>query len=123
MKSSDKPCKKNTRAIGQRNKLKTKKWLESQGYWTENSEVNKICYFGGRLVAVHKDLAGSDLLAMNGKDIIFVQCKTNKVDMSDGRKEFDKYPFPDFVERWVVRWEARAKSPIIMVCKTKSDKV
>jgi hypothetical protein len=108
------PSKKNTRAIGQRNKLKTKKWLEKLGYRVENSEVNKICYFGGRLVAVHKDLVGSDLLAMNGKDIIFVQCKTNKTDMSDGKKEFEKYPFPEFVKLWVVRWEARVKEPIII---------
>ena len=103
----------NKRAIGNRNKLKTKKWLEGRGYYVENSEVNKICYFGGRLVAVHKDLLGSDLVAMNGKDIIFVQSKTNKKDILDGVKEFKKYPFPKFVKRWVVRWELRAKQPII----------
>jgi hypothetical protein len=103
----------NKRQKGQRNKLKTKKWLEVQGYVVENSEVNKICFFNKKLFAVHKDLFGSDLLAMNGKEIIFVQCKTNKVDMLSGVKEFAKYPFPSFIQRWVVRWELRAKEPII----------
>ncbi len=107
----------NKRAIGNRNKLKTKKYYESLGYYVENSEVNKICYFGGRLVAVHKDLLGSDLVALNGKEIIFVQSKTNKEDILDGVYEFQKYPFPPFVKRVVVRWEPRAREPMIKEVK------
>lgn len=109
---------KNKRQIGQRNKLKSKKWLEKLGYTVENSETNKICFFKGKLFAVHKDLFGSDLIAMkndlHGEEIIFIQCKTNKVDMLSGVKEFAKYPFPSYVQRWVVRWELRAREPIII---------
>ncbi len=103
----------NKRQKGNQQRLKTKKWLEKQGWIVETSEVNKIAYFGGRLVAIHKDLFGSDLLCLNGKDILFVQCKTNKSDISSGIKEFQKYPFPKSVKRWVVLWEPRIKKPII----------
>ena len=101
------------RQIGIRNRTKTKKWLEVQGYIVEVSEVNKICYFGGRLVAVHKDLFGSDLLAMNGNEIVFIQCKSNKDNISSAIKEFSKYPFPASVQKWVICWELRARTPII----------
>lgn len=103
----------NKRQIGQRNKLKTKKWLENQGYSVENSETNKICFFNGKLFAVHKDLFGSDLLAMNREEIIFVQCKSVKGDILKAEKEFAKYPFPVFVQRWVVCWELRSREPIV----------
>ena len=98
-------------------RLKTKKWLEKQGYCVENSEVNKICYFGGRLVCVHKDLFGSDLIATNNKEFILIQSKTNKEDILDGVKKFKKYPFPAFIKRWVIRWELRAKAPEITEVK------
>jgi hypothetical protein len=101
------------RQIGQRNKLKTKKWLEQQGYVVANSEVNKVCFFKGKLFCVHQDLFGSDLIAMNKVEIVFVQCKSVKGDMSKAEKEFAKYPFPFFVKRWVVCWELRAREPIV----------
>jgi hypothetical protein len=75
--------------------------------------VNKICFFKGKLFAVHKDLFGSDLIAMNGKEIIFVQCKSVKGDISKAEKEFTKYPFPPLVQKWVVCWELRAREPIV----------
>jgi len=109
----------NKRAKGLRNKLKTQKYFEKLGYQVFNCEVNKICYFGGRLMAVHKDLAGADLLCLSKdrNEIIFIQAKSNKTDMLDGKYEFEKYQFPDFVKRWVVRWPARAKVPVILKCE------
>jgi len=109
----------NNRQKGIFNRNKTKKWLEKQGYMVSVSEVNKICYFNGRFMAVHKDLFGSDLLAMNGKDIIFVQCKTGKKNVAVAEKEFAKYPFPSFVQRWIVVWEKRVRNPII--CKVNNS--
>ena len=107
--------KKNTRAIGNRNKLKAKKYFESKGYFVVNCELNKICYFGGRLVCVHKDLLGADLLLLHKEkdEIIFVQVKTNKQDILDGVYEFEKYPFPECVKKWVVLFEPRIKEPIV----------
>ena len=101
------------RALGNRNKLKTKKWLEAQGWQVWNSEVGKTVFFGGKLRIIRQDLVGSDLLCMNGKDIIFVQCKSRKDDIPEAIREFRKYPFPPFVKLWVVRWELRNKMPII----------
>ena len=107
----------NKRAKGLRNKLKTQKYFEKLGYQVLNAEVNKAVFFGGKLHIVRQDLAGADLLAFSKKDIIFIQSKSNKTDMLDGKYEFEKYQFPDFVKRWVVRWPARAKEPVILKCE------
>ena len=90
----------NKRALGNRNKLKTKKWLEKQGWECWNSEIGKTAFFKDKLYIIRTDLLGSDLICMNGKDILFCQAKTNKNDMLSGIKEFNKYPFPKFVKRW-----------------------
>ncbi len=106
----------NKRALGNRNKNKTIKWLIGKGYNALNCELNKICYFGGRLVAVHKDLLGADCLCWNDKEFILIQCKTSKTDVSKARKEFEKYKLPDFIKKWVVLWRPRAKEPKITEC-------
>lgn len=103
----------NNRAKGVRERTKTKKWLEAQGYIVDVSEVNKICFFNNRTMAVHRDLFGSDLIAMDGKDIIFIQCKSNSDKFQGAKREFESYPFPPQVKKWVVWWEPRAKQPII----------
>ena len=46
-------------------------------------------------------------------EIIFVQVKTNKQDILDGVYEFEKYPFPECVKKWVVLFEPRIKEPIV----------
>lgn len=110
----------NKRAKGSRQKLKTKKWLEAQGWQCWNSEVGRVAFFGGKLHIVRQDLLGADLVCLNRKDILFVQSKTHKNDMIDGIREFQKLPFPSSVKRWVVRWEKRNPVPIIKDAKERA---
>jgi hypothetical protein len=107
----------NRRQKGNRAKLKTKKYFEKLGYQVFNCEIGKTAFFGGALRIIRQDLCGADLLCLNGKDIIFIQSKSAKGDMLDGKYEFEKYQFPDFVKRWVIMWPARSKEPIILKCE------
>ena len=105
-------------AKGKYYKAKTKKWLAAQGYHVEDMEKMQRIFGGnGKIFLVHKDICGADVLAMNGKEIIFVQVKTKKGDVNTAIKEFAKYPFPDSVLRWVVLWTPRVKEPLIHSCK------
>jgi len=93
--------------------LKTKKFYESEGYSVYNLEQSRTIFTPKGLVYVKKDVAGADLMAMNGEEIIFIQCKTNLSDIGSGKKELMEHPYPSCVKLIVARWEPRAKSPDI----------
>ena len=90
---------------------KTKEFLEKEGWVVEKSEINFKIWTPKGIFFKKKDLFGADLICINGKDIVFVQVKTNKVDVNKGLAEFKKYPFPAFVKKWVVIWPVRAREP------------
>jgi hypothetical protein len=50
---------------------------------------------------------------MNGKEIIFIQVKTNRGDVSKAVKEFAKHQFPPTIRKIVVCWPERASVPEI----------
>ena len=95
-------------------RLKTKKWFEKDGYLVENLEKNQRLFVKGRVIFLKKDLWGADLIAKNNKEMIFIQCKTNKVDISKGIKELNKTIWPSFVKKYVVIWKERAREPDII---------
>lgn len=96
----------NTTRKGNRNRLKTQHLLEKMGYETQNAEkfIRYLDRATGKMKMFKKDLFGADVIAMNRDKIIFVQVKSDSGDRSAGIKEFQKYPFPEFVDRWVVIW-------------------
>jgi len=111
-------------------KLKTKKWLEAKGYQVAFME-RMMWVFGRkgdmrRLIPVKKDQFGSDLLAMKGMvigkdgwaedhgELIFVQVKLNRKNVAEAHKAFGKFEFPEFVEKWIVVWEPRAREPEVI---------
>lgn len=102
-------------------KHKTKKFLENQGFCCEYLEKLQRIYSKGQLIWVKHDLFASDLLAMDGKKIIFIQVKSGKrttgINIKKAIENFDKYPFPDFVDRWIVIWYEREKEPEIIDLK------
>jgi Holliday junction resolvase-like predicted endonuclease len=90
-------------------RLKTKKWLESKGYLVE------ILEHSGRYSK--KDIWGSDLIAKNETEMVFIQVKSNKGDISSGKKQLLATAWPPNIELWVVYWEVYSKSPTIHMVK------
>lgn len=101
-------------------KTKTKKYFEKLGYDTQITEFmcgrpiskNKIIY-------VKRDVFGSDGISMNGTEIIFWNSKhtvTGNISnvKSEGKKEFEKYPFPKYIKCQLVIWQPKQKLPTII---------
>jgi len=99
---------------GDYEKYKVKRWLEQDGWVVELTE-KYIRFFdkkNQKTKMIKKDIFGSDMIAMNGKDIIFIQVKKGKKNVAEARKKFAEYPFPSFVKRWIVVCE-KGKEPEI----------
>jgi hypothetical protein len=103
------------RSKGKYYERKTKLYYEKKGYSVYNLEapMRRIFIPNGFPIFLTKDVAGADLLAMNGIEIIFIQVKSNKKHISSGKKELLAHPFPPFVKKQVLLWEPRNKIPLI----------
>lgn len=105
-------------AKGQYWKTRTKKFLEAAGYQVAFMErVLWIQTPTGR-VPVKKDQFASDLLAVNRKEIAFVQVKggaTGRSNLAAARAAFAQFAFPAGTKQWVVLWKPRARAPEIVV--------
>lgn len=106
----------NTIAKGNRYKYKTKKWLESQGFLVEYSEM--VRYFFDRKkgvrIPIKKDLFYSDLIAIRSDVILFVQAKVNKRNLSLAKANFKRLAMPQNCEKWIVVWIPRKREPEII---------
>jgi len=103
---------------GQQYKSKTKKWLESKGYQVCFLERIFMLFIKGRMIPIKKDQFASDLLAVSSTEIIFVQVKFLSGKQKDNgipaaEKEFAKFVFPHFAQKWIVMWTPRVKEPMI----------
>lgn len=121
-------------------KRKTKDFFVKQGYVVEymeklqrivttlTSELIGISITSGedkkgkekkqKLIWVKKDLFASDLLAIGNGEVIFIQVKsgnkTTGINIKKAVEEFNRYPFPDFVKRYIVVWRERQRDPEII---------
>lgn len=93
---------------------KTIEFLKEQGYEVEILEKHQRVMSKGQVLFIKRDIWGCDLIAKNDSEIIFIQCKTNRADISKGMKELNKTPWPSHVKRWVVLWTPREKEPEII---------
>ena len=119
-------------------KKKTKDWLVKEGYTCEYLEklqrifippkkgekLEKKKQFSkrtGKLLYVKRDLFASDILAMKRDKVIFVQVKSGGkgtgINIKGAIEEFNKYPFPNFIDRWIVIWKDKEKEPEIVDIK------
>jgi len=96
---------------------KTIDWLKTKGYEVAKTETIKMAWIKGRIIPIKTDIWGSDLMAKSETEFIFIQVKTDKSDTYKAKKEFNKTVWPPFIQRWVVRWPARSKSPVILKCE------
>ena len=101
------------KAKGNYYQKKTKEWFEKEGYTVYPMEFARSIYTPKGVIYMKRDIAGADLMAMNGEEIIFIQCKTSKGDINKGIKELNAHPYPKDTKKIVVRWELRAKEPTI----------
>lgn len=86
-------------------RLKTKHWLEAKGFKVETVEkVQRVQSKARKIIYIKKDLWGADLIAANGEQMIFVNSICNRSHVNPHIKEFLVYPYPPFIDRWVVLW-------------------
>ena len=93
---------------------KTKKFFEADGWMVASVEKNQRIFTPRGVIFVKRDFWGSDLIAVKGEQMMFIQSKTNRAHINSGLNEFRKYPMPSFVKQVVVIWEIRAKEPEII---------
>ncbi|MEM2615753.1 MAG: hypothetical protein QXO44_03295 [Thermoplasmatales archaeon] len=93
---------------------KTKKWFQDKGYHVEYVEVYRRIVKENKTILLKKDLFGADMIAMNANEIIFANSVFGRKNIAKHVKEFEKYPFPDFVERWIVVWDKGKREPEIV---------
>lgn len=110
----------NTSKVGNYYKLKTKAWLEEKGFQIATMEKYRRVFSDGKVIMIKQDQFASDLLAVNDKEIIFVQVKYNRGrksnNVAEAIKNFHKFTFPDFVKKWIVVWGYREREPEIIEC-------
>jgi len=112
-------------------KRKTKEFMEKEGYFCEYLEKLQRVYTTkkvkdkkgkeikkGKIIYIKKDIFASDILCLGNGNIIFIQVKSGKKDtginIKKAYEEFNKYPFPEYVKRWIVVWRERAREPEII---------
>jgi len=96
-------------------RLKTKKWLEADGFKVETLEKTmRIFTNDKKVIFIKRDLWGADLIASNGSELIVIQNKTSRGDASKGIRELKSAPWPDNVKKWVVIWSFKSREPEII---------
>jgi len=108
-------------AKGQYYKSRTKKYLEAMGY--QVAFLERVLWIQGAhgRVPVKRDQFGSDLLAVNLTDVIFIQVKggvSRRSQLAAARREFERYAFPAGTQQWIVCWAPRARLPEVIVVST-----
>lgn len=93
---------------------KTKKWFQEKGYYVEYLEVYRRIVKDGKTLIIKRDLFGADMMAINGKELIFANSVLGRKNIAKHVKEFEKYPYPSSVNRWVVVWEKGRREPEIV---------
>lgn len=96
----------NTGVKGRNNELKAKKLLEAAGYAVERR-------IRGRFTRDFYNLF--DLLAVRGKDMRFVQVKSNSRETPELREAIQLFPVPDCCTKEVWVYYDRVKEPTIHV--------
>ena len=89
--------------------------MEADGFKVENLEKSQRIFTDDKkVIFIKRDLWGADLICSNGKELIVIQNKTDKGDVSKGIRELKTAPWPDFVKKWVVIWPFKGREPEIV---------
>ena len=99
-------------------KARTVKWLEARGYQVAYLERMFFVWTPKGQIATKRDQFASDLLAMNGDEIVFVQVKggeSRRDGLAAARRKFAAFAFPRGTKQWLVLWAPKARQPEIEV--------
>ena len=103
-------------------KSRTRKWLAQQGYEVADLEIVRWIFRPGGRFPQKADQFGSDLLAVSGSRVLFVQVKGGEQarggTFPDARREFAKFQFPRWVSLLIVAWPPRARHPRVVCGRT-----
>jgi hypothetical protein len=111
-------------AAGSHYKARTKKWLEARGYEVGHLERMFLLHKDEKslkpgespLLPIKKDQFGSDLLAVNDTEILFVQVRLGRSTLGRGRLEFAQHKCPPPAKQWIVIWERGGREPEVIDC-------
>lgn len=112
----------NRSAKGQRAKVRTKAWLEKQGYAVAYLErMLPVFKPGARTFFIKQDQFGADLLAVKSDHGSFVQVKAfgkgddrrRVLTIRDAAREFLKYPCPPSMTQVILVWNFGARLPVV----------
>jgi hypothetical protein len=103
-------------------KNKTRKWLEAAGW--QVGDLERVAYVGPKRIPVKRDQFASDLLAVSGRRILFVQVKSGaeKGTFQKARRAFAAFTFPPFAGRLVIAWARGASTPRILDMRQEAPK-
>ena len=70
---------------------------------------------------IKRDQLASDLAAMKGDQIVFIQVKGGRQAMGGGtfpeaRRAFEAFQFSVWTRQWIVAWPLRAREPRVIDC-------
>lgn len=107
-------------------KGRTKKWLEGHGWQVADLEVVRVIYTPGRVFATKRDQFASDLLAVSGDEIAFVQVKGGEHCVGNGQfpqaqAAFRAFKFPPGVKLFIFAWAPRSRAPRIISVNAQAD--
>jgi len=98
-------------------KVKTKKFLEADGYLVEYLEkLQRIVTKEGKVLFLKRDLLASDGMAVSDKEFILWN-STDRTHVADHVKRYEALTLPSFIQCWVVVWEPRSKEPEIIIAR------
>jgi hypothetical protein len=105
-------------AKGQYWKTRTKKFLEAAGY--QVAFLERMLWVPTRHghIPVKRDQFASDLLAVDRRDVVFVQVRggaTCRSKLAAARAAFAEFAFPAGTQQWIVLWPPRVRQPEVIV--------
>lgn len=102
-------------------KRRAKQYLERQGYQVAYLEQVLWVFTPKGRVPVKRDQFASDLLAVNERDVVFVQVRSGvsrRSQLAAARDGFSRFAFPVGTQQWILLWPPRAREPEIEVVST-----
>jgi len=102
-------------------KRRTKQYLERQGYQVAYLEQVLWVWTPKGRVPVKRDQFASDLLAVDTRDVVFIQVRggvSRRDQLAKARDGFGQFAFPIGTQQWIVMWKPRAREPEIEVVST-----